>query len=69
MPKENEADISAEGWSMFPWKTLLPSTKVVKIMLTFWLLWSKETKECNSVTTHVDFICLSVVSTQTSLLL
>lgn len=35
MPKENEADISAEGWSMFPWKTLLPSTKVVKIMLTF----------------------------------
>ena len=56
MPKENKADISAVDWSLFPWKTLLPSTKVVKIMLTFCLLWTKETKELNSVTTHVDFV-------------
>ena len=44
MSKENKTDMtSVEDWSLFPWKTLLPRTKVVlksSFIFLFWLLFT-----------------------------
>ena len=74
MSKENKTDMtSVEDWSLFPWKTLLPRTKVVlkSSFLFFFLvvIYTLINQNIYGITMYFGFVRFAVVSTQTSLFL